>query len=256
MTQDLVLVTQSGPVVTLTLNQPERRNALSSGMLESLLHAIREIQSTATRVVILRANGPVFSSGHDLKELTNASPAEREHILAMCTEVMEAIRHLSVPVIAQVQGLATAAGCQLAATCDLVIASSQASFATPGVKIGLFCSTPAVPLCRVIPPRKALEMLLTGAPISAAEAERQGLVNRVVAPEQLESETQRWAQELADRPPDVIALGKRIYYEQLPLDTTAAYSIAQKAMVENVGYANAKEGMQAFLEKRRPVWSA
>ncbi len=192
MTSNFVLLEKSDAVITLTLNQPERRNALSTGMLESLLQAYREVPPAA-RVVILRANGPVFSSGHDLKELTNAGPAERGHIFAICTQVMEAIRHLPVPVIAQVQGMATAAGCQLATTCDLVIASSQASFATPGVKIGLFCSTPAVPLCRVISPRKAFEMLLTGAAISAAEAECQGLVNRVVAPELLESETQCWA---------------------------------------------------------------
>jgi enoyl-CoA hydratase/carnithine racemase len=256
MTQALVLLEKSEAIVTLTLNQPERRNALSSAMLEALLRALREVRSMVARVVILRANGPVFSSGHDLKELTSAGPAEREHIFALCTEVMQAIRHLPVPVIAQVQGLATAAGCQLAASCDLIVASTQASFATPGVKIGLFCSTPAVPLCRSLPPRKALEMLLTGEAISAAEAERWGLVNRVVQPDQLESETRRWARELAERPPDVIALGKRIYYEQLPLDVTAAYSIAQAAMVENAGYANAKEGMRAFLEKRRAVWSA
>ena len=174
MTQSVVLVEPSEAIVTLTLNQPERRNALSTSMLESLLHALREIRSQAARVVILRANGPVFSSGHDLKELTNAGPTERAHIFAVCTQVMQAIRHLTVPVIAQVQGLATAAGCQLAATCDLIVASTQASFATPGVKIGLFCSTPAVPLCRSIPPRKALEMLFTGEAISAAEAERLG----------------------------------------------------------------------------------
>jgi enoyl-CoA hydratase/carnithine racemase len=254
MTQSLVLLKKTGAVVTLTLNQPERRNALSLAMLEGLQHALHEIPSTAARVAILQANGPVFSSGHDLKELASAGPAEREHIFAICTQVMESIRHLPVPVIAQVQGLATAAGCQLAATCDLIVASTQAAFATPGVKIGLFCSTPAVPLCRSVPPRKALEMLLTGEAISAAEAERWGLVNRVVPPDQLESETRRWAQELAGRPPDVLALGKRIYYEQLPLGTTEAYSVTQAAMVENAGYANAMEGMRAFLEKRKPVW--
>ena len=255
MSPSLVLSEKMDAVVLLTLNHPERRNALSLAMLESLLQASREIPATNARVVILRALGPVFSSGHDLKELTKASPTEREHIFGLCTEVMQAIRQLSVPVIAQVQGLATAAGCQLAATCDLVVASTKASFATPGVKIGLFCSTPAVPLCRAVPGRKALEMLLTGEAITAAEAERWGLVNRVVEPERLEAETLLWAQQLAERAPDVIALGKRIFYEQLSLDISDAYLIGQAAMVENAGYANAQEGMRAFLEKRPPVWA-
>jgi enoyl-CoA hydratase/carnithine racemase len=254
MTPSPVLSEKLDAVALLTLNHPERRNALSLSMLESLRQALREIPATNARVVILRALGPVFSSGHDLKELTKAGPTERERIFALCTEVMQAIRQFPVPVIAQVQGLATAAGCQLAATCDLVVASTKASFATPGVKIGLFCSTPAVALCRVVPGRKALEMLLTGEAITAAEAERWGLVNRVVDPVQLEAETLRWAQELAERAPDVIALGKRNYYEQLPLDVADAYLVAQGAMVENAGYANAKEGMRAFLEKRKPVW--
>jgi len=255
MAQNLLLVEKSGPLVILTLNQPERRNALSLAMLERLQQVVHDIPCMDARVVILRANGTVFSSGHDLKELASADSTAREEIFALCTRVMEGIRHLPAPVIAQVQGLATAAGCQLAATCDLIVASTEAAFATPGVKIGLFCSTPAVPLCRNMPPRKALEMLLTGEAISAAEAERWGLVNRVVPPDQLESETVRWARSLAERAPDVLALGKRIYYEQLPLDVAGAYALAQSAMVENAGYANAKEGMRAFLEKRQPVWN-
>ncbi len=254
MCADLVLSDSSDDVLTLTLNQPERRNALSSAMLRRLLQALGEASGPDTRVVILCANGPVFSSGHDLKELTKAGPAERDQLFAACTQVMEAIRRLSVPVIAQVGGLATAAGCQLVASCDLVIASNKASFATPGVNIGLFCSTPAVPLCRSIPPRKALEMLLTGDAISAEEAERLGLVNRVVEPDELESETRGWASRLAARPADVIALGKRIYYQQLPMDMSDAYLVAQSAMVHNASMANAKEGMLAFLEKRAPMW--
>jgi enoyl-CoA hydratase/carnithine racemase len=256
MCADLVLSDVSDDVLTLTLNHPERRNALSSAMLRRLSEAVGEAGAFDSRVAILRANGPVFSSGHDLKELTRAGPAEREQIFAACTQVMEAIRKLSFPVIAEVGGLATAAGCQLVASCDLVIASSGASFATPGVNIGLFCSTPAVPLCRSIPPRKALEMLLTGDAISAEEAERLGLVNRVVEPDELESEARRWAQRLAARPPDVIALGKRIFYQQLPMDMSDAYLVAQSAMVQNAGFANAREGMQAFLEKRPPMWNA
>jgi enoyl-CoA hydratase/carnithine racemase len=255
MSNDLVLQESSNDVFTLTLNHPERRNALSSAMLKQLSRAVDSASTSRARVVVLRANGPVFSSGHDLKELANSGPTEREQIFAACTQVMEAIRGLTVPVIAQVQGLATAAGCQLAATCDLVLASTKASFATPGVNIGLFCSTPAVPLCRSIPPRKALEMLLTGDAISAEEAERFGLVNRVVEPDALEAETQRWAERLAARPADVIALGKRIYYQQLPLDMSDAYLVAQSAMVQNACFPNAKEGMLAFLEKRTPMWN-
>lgn len=255
MMKDLLLVDKKGPLVTWTLNNPERRNALSLAMLEQLQAAIHDIPTTDARVLILRANGAVFSSGHDLKELAGADPTQREEIFGLCTRVMEGIRHLPTPVIAQVQGLATAAGCQLAATCDLIIASTEAAFATPGVKIGLFCSTPAIPLCRSIPPRKAFEMLLAGEAISAAEAERWGLVNQVVPGGQLETETLRWAQMLAERAPDVLALGKRVYYEQLPLDVASAYALAQSAMVENAGFANANEGMRAFLEKRKPAWS-
>jgi enoyl-CoA hydratase/carnithine racemase len=255
MSKELLLVEKTGPIVIWTLNHPERRNALSLAMLERLQSAIHNAAATDARVVILRANGAVFSSGHDLKELASAGAAEREEIFALCTRVMEGIRHLPVPVIAQVQGLATAAGCQLAATCDLIIASTNAAFATPGVKIGLFCSTPAIPLCRSVPPRKALEMLLTGEAMSATDAERWGLVNQVVPPGQLESETLGWAQALAERATDVLALGKRVYYEQLPLDVASAYALAQSAMVENAGYPNASEGMRAFLEKRKPEWS-
>jgi enoyl-CoA hydratase/carnithine racemase len=255
MSTELVLLESSDAILTLTLNQPERRNALSRSMLGSLSRALGQARAPAVRVVVLRAAGPVFSSGHDLRELSKAGPEEREQIFAACTQVMEGLRGLPVPVIAEVGGLATAAGCQLAASCDLVIASTRAGFATPGVNIGLFCSTPAVPLCRLIPPRKAMEMLLTGDSISACEAERMGLVNRVVEPDQLRTETRTWAERLAARPADVIALGKRIFYQQLPLDLSDAYLVAQSAMVQNAGFANAREGMVAFLEKREPVWN-
>jgi enoyl-CoA hydratase/carnithine racemase len=242
-------------VAVLTLNNPARRNALSRAMLEALrAHLARIAGDRQIRVVILRAEGPVFSSGHDLRELAEQTRADSAALFALCTEVMEAIRHLPQPVIAQVHGLATAAGCQLAASCDLVVASENASFATPGVKIGLFCTTPGVALCRAVPSKKALEMLLTGNPISAAEAERSGLVNRVVPPERLAAETMQLARQIAAASGSVVALGKRAFYEQLPLDRPAAYAAAQEVMVENAQAATAQEGIGAFLEKRAPRW--
>jgi enoyl-CoA hydratase/carnithine racemase len=205
-------------------------------------------------VVILRAAGPVFSSGHDLRELANGSAADHAELFALCTDVMESIRKLPQPVIAQVHGLATAAGCQLAATCDLVVASEDASFATPGVKIGLFCTTPAVALSRAVPPKKAMEMLLTGTAISAAAAERAGLVNRVVPRDRLDEETMMLARLIAASSRSTVAMGKQAFYRQLPLDRPAAYEVAERVMVENAAIADAQEGMRAFLEKRPPSW--
>jgi enoyl-CoA hydratase/carnithine racemase len=192
--------------------------------------------------------------GHDLRELSGASAEEAAALFALCTEVMEAIRQLPQPVIAEVQGLATAAGCQLAATCDLVVAAEQAAFATPGVKIGLFCTTPAVALCRAVPAKKALEMLFTGQAITAAEAERHGLVNRVVPADRLSAETLELARQMAASSSATLALGKRAFYAQLPLDHPGAYTIAQQVMVENTAASDAQEGMRAFLEKRPPHW--
>src|SRR5579871_2977550 len=169
---------------------------------------------------------------------------------------MEAIRKLPQPVIDQVQGLATAAGCQLVATCDLVVAAEDASFATPGVKIGLFCTTPAVALVRAVMPKKAMEMLLTGGPISAQEGERAGLVNRVVAPDRLAEETGKLAQQICAASSFTVALGKKAFYAQLPLDRPTAYQVAQEAMVQNAVATDAQEGMRAFLEKRPPKWKS
>jgi enoyl-CoA hydratase/carnithine racemase len=245
-----------GPIALVTLNHPERRNALSRALLAELLatlHRIRE--DRRLRVVLLRAAGPVFSSGHDLRELTGCTAEDAQSLFALCTEVMEAIRRLPQPVIAQVQGLATAAGCQLAATCDLVIASENASFATPGVKIGLFCTTPAVALVRAVNAKKALEMLLTGDPIDAHAAERAGLVNRVVPAARLEEETWTLAQKIAGASSEVVALGKRAFYQQLPLDHSGAYALAGPIMCANAVLPDAQEGMRAFLEKRAPRWT-
>src|SRR6266851_7218218 len=253
MNTHLVLCEITDRIAVLTLNHPEKRNALSRSMLAGLKeHLARIAGDTNVKVVILRAAGPVFSAGHDLRELVGGDEKEYAALFALCTEVMEAIRKLPQPVIAQVHGIAAAAGCQLAATCDLVVAAEDATFATPGVKIGLFCSTPAVALARAVTPKKAMEMLLTGTPISAQEAERVGLVNRVVPPTRLAEETMKLAQQICAASSFTVALGKKAFYEQLPLDRPAAYEVAQKAMVNNAVAADAQEGMRAFLEKRTP----
>jgi enoyl-CoA hydratase/carnithine racemase len=244
-------------IALLTLNHPEKRNALSRAMLGALKEQIARLATDQeVRVVILRAEGPVFSAGHDLRELVGGSEEEYASLFALCTEVMELIRKLPQPVIAQVHGLATAAGCQLAASCDLVVASENASFATPGVKIGLFCTTPGVALTRAVGPKKAMEMLLTGAPITAHEAERAGLVNRVVPASQLAEETIRLARQISSASASTVALGKEAFYKQLPLERSAAYQVATKVMVENALAGDAQEGMRAFLEKRTPKWGA
>jgi enoyl-CoA hydratase/carnithine racemase len=255
MDKSLVLYEVVDGVALLTLHHPEKRNALSRAMLASLKEQLaRSAEDPAVRVVVLRAAGSVFSSGHDLRELVGGCEADHASLFALCTEVMEMIRLLPRPVIAQVQGLATAAGCQLAATCDLVVASENAAFATPGVKIGLFCTTPGVALSRAVAPKKAMEMLLTGTPITAAEADRAGLVNRVVPAERLADETMKLARQIASASPHTLALGKRAFYRQLPLDRPAAYDVAQGVMVENAAALDAQEGIRAFLEKRPPRW--
>lgn len=251
----LVLCSVDEGVATLTLNNPEKRNALSTSMLETLKSTLSEVAANRQiKVVILAANGPAFSSGHDLKEMVAADKDGYIAIFALCSEVMEAIRNLPQPVIAQVHAMATAAGSQLVATCDLVVASPDASFATPGVKIGLFCTTPAVALSRVISAKKAMEMLLTGTPVRAEEAERIGLVNRVVPAEHLKEETMRLARQIATASSQTVCIGKRAFNQQLPLDYPEAYEMAQKVMVENALIDDAQEGMRAFLEKRTPVW--
>ena len=252
----LVECQRVGPVGILTLNQAPRRNVLSSSMLAELLEQFKEAAADLSlKCLIIAANGPAFCAGHGLKEILAGQVKENERLFELCTRVMEAIRLAPQPVIAQVQGIATAAGCQLAATCDLVVAAEDASFATPGVKIGLFCSTPAVALSRAIPTKKALEMLFTGSPITAAEAERLGLVNRVVPPARLAQETLELAQKIASASGDTLARGKQAFYEQVALDRPRAYQMAQAAMVDNAQTVDAREGMQAFVEKRAPRWT-
>lgn len=244
-------------VGVITLNHPERRNALSRQMLESLRACFQQLaRDSAAKVVIIKSTGTVFSSGHDLRELNGATPEQAESLFSLCSEVMELIRQLPQPVIAEIQGLSTAAGCQLAASCDMIVASEQASFATPGVKIGLFCTTPAVPLCRAIPTKKALEMLFTGVPIAAQEAEHLGLVNRVVPLEKLSATTLELAAQIATASAATLALGKRAFYRQLHLDRPEAYQLASQVMVENSQMPDAKEGIDAFLKKRPPTWQS
>jgi enoyl-CoA hydratase/carnithine racemase len=243
-------------VAVLTLNNPARHHALSSALLAALKSRLEHIEDDpGVRVVVLRSQGPVFSSGHDLNEMIDADVETYTGIFAACTEVMEAIRLLPKPVIAQVQGLATAAGCQLVATCDLAVAAETASFATPGVQIGLFCTTPGVAVARAVMPKKAMEMLLTGTPIPAQEALEFGLINRVVPPEELEDRVMALARQISAASSQTLAIGKPAFYQQVEMDRPAAYGYAQGVMVENLMAEDAQEGITAFLQKREPKWS-
>ncbi len=243
-------------VAVLTLNNPAKHNALSGAVLAAFgEHLDRIKDNPAVRVVVVRSAGPVFSSGHDLREMVDGGEDTYAAIFAACTAVMEDIRLLPKPVIAQVQGLATAAGCQLVATCDLAVASDTASFATPGVQIGLFCTTPGVAVARAIMPKKAMEMLLTGTPISAQEALEFGPISRVVPAAELEEHVMQLARQIAKASSQTLAIGKPAFYQQIELDRPAAYDMAQRVMVENLLAEDAQEGIAAFLEKRNPQWT-
>ena len=256
MEKEWVLYELIDGIAVLTLNNPQKRNALSSAVLLTLKSHLERIEGDPeVRVVVLRSEGPVFSSGHDLGEMVDGDEETYTGIFADCTEVMEAIRLLPKPVIAQVQGLATAAGCQLVATCDLAVASEAATFATPGVQIGLFCTTPGVAVSRAVMPKKAMEMLLTGTPIPAHKAVEFGLVNRVVPPDQLESSVMELARQISSSSSQTLAMGKPAFYQQLDMDRPAAYGFAQRVMVQNLLAEDAQEGINAFLEKREPKWA-
>lgn len=247
-----VRVEEDGVVTRLTMDRPDRRNALSTGMMTELTEALR---AAAGRVVVIAGEGPAFSAGHDLAELQAADPAEAERIFATCTELMTTVQSVDQPVIARVHGVATAAGCQLVAACDLAVAEAGARFATPGVRIGLFCSTPMVPLARAVGPKRALEMLFTGDLVDAATAEAWGLVNRVVPAERLDDEVAALAQRIAEASPMVLALGKRTFYAQAAMAQAEAYELAGATMCANLDTHDAREGISAFLEKRTPTWS-
>jgi len=250
-----LLVEVSGHVARLTLNRPTRRNALSESLLAELEAALANVAGEGTvRVVVIAAAGPVFSSGHDLSEMRGREEAAYHALFARCSRVMQQLRELPVPVIARVHGLATAAGCQLVAACDLVVAAESASFAAPGVKIGLFCATPMVPLVRAIPAKPALEMLLTGDAISASRAYELGLVNRVVPADALDATVNELVAKILSTSGEVIALGKRAFYEQLQLGEAEAYRLSTGLIAKNAAMPAAQEGISAFLEKRPPKW--
>jgi len=248
-------------VAVLTLNRPEARNTLSEAMLEALGDALTAIaHDDSVRVVVLAANGPAFSAGHDLKELERHRPqpdrgrAYFKHIMSTCSAVMQQIVTLPQPVIAAVEATATAAGCQLVATCDLAVASHGAKFATPGVNIGLFCSTPMVALSRNVSPKHAMEMLLTGEMVSAEKAERMGLVNRVVASGQAREEALKLARLIATKSAFTVKIGKEGFYRQREMRLNEAYDYVTGIMVENMLARDAEEGIEAFIEKREPKW--
>ena len=248
-------------ILRLTLNDGSRRNALSMAMLERLLDAFGEAGSdTAVRVVILAANGPAFCAGHDLKELTAARGAPDRgrsfyaEVFARCSEVMQGIVNCPKAVIAEVAGVATAAGCQLVASCDLALAAEGARFATPGVHIGLFCSTPMVALSRNVADKHAMEMLLTGEMVSAERAAAIGLVNRAVAPEALRESTLALARRIAGKSSMTLATGKRAYHAQRSMPLEEAYAYASEVMVGNMLARDAEEGIEAFVQKREPRW--
>ncbi len=253
---DYVLVEDALPAVILTLNRPAQRNALSVGLMRSLRDALQEQSGRAEcRAIVLRGAGPVFSAGHDLRELIGRPIDEQRAVFSLCSELMLAVQRAVQPVIASVHGLATAAGCQLVASCDLVVASDQARFATPGVKIGLFCSTPAVALSRAIGRKRAMEMLLTGTPIDAATAAAWGLVNRVVPPDRLDAEVMALVGQIASSSPLTIRIGKEAFYRQVEAGLEDAYDLMGETMAANAVAGDAQEGMAAFLEKRPPVWT-
>lgn len=239
----------------ITLNRPEKRNAMSINLMTEMIDLLKSVQKESrVRVVIIQAEGAVFSSGHDLSEMVEGDAVFYRSVFDLCTEMMEAIRDLPQPVIAQVQGMATAAGCQLVAACDLAVASREARFATPGVRIGLFCHTPQVPLSRAIGRKRALEMLFTGRPISAEEAERYGLVNKVVPAERLAEETLSLAKQIAQFSPLILALGKKSFYRQIESEEHGAYDYTKEVMSLNAMTEDAHEGISAFLQKRTPRW--
>ena len=254
---DSVLFEKDPPLGWLTFNRPENRNALSLEMIDSIRNVFDRVEGdSGISVLIIRANGPVFSAGHDIREMNSKrqSIEELREIFTACNRMMLKVHELPQPVIAQVSGIATAAGCQLVAACDLAVAETGARFATPGVKIGVFCTTPMIPLVRLIGRRRAMDMLLSGRFISAEEALQFGLVNKVVPPERLAEETRNWALELAQASQFVLALGKKAFYSQVDLDERSAYEYAKEVIAMNCMAADASEGMSAFMEKRKPAW--
>ncbi len=253
--QNYVIVEDALPAVIVTMNRPQQRNALSTGLMRAMTETLeRERARPECRVIVIRGAGPVFSAGHDLREMLGRTIEEEREIFQTCTRLMQTIQRIPQPVIASVHGVATAAGCQLVATCDLAVASEKAQFATPGVRIGLFCSTPMVAVSRNIGRKRAMEMLLTGKPIDARTAAEWGLVNRVVPAEKLDEEVLELARQIASSSPLILQIGKQAFYRQAGVDQDAAYDLMGETMSQNAMTCDAQEGMTAFLEKRAPVW--
>ena len=244
-------------IVTLTLNRPQQYNSLSSELLTELQSALDVIAADESIcVVIIAASGKAFSAGHDLKEMRSSDDrAFHQTLFDQCGRMMLSINQLPQPVIAQVNGIATAAGCQLVASCDLAVAADDARFAVSGINVGVFCSTPAVPLSRNLSRKKAMQLLLTGDFINAQQAEQFGLVNEVVAAGELESTTRALAEKIAAKPPLSIRIGKDMFYKQLPMDLSDAYAYASERMACNMDSHDAREGIDAFFQKRPPEWT-
>ncbi|MGK0399757.1 MAG: enoyl-CoA hydratase/carnithine racemase [Gammaproteobacteria bacterium] len=259
---DLVLEEATvGGILRLTMNDMKRRNALSEEMLAALTRAFHQAElDSSVRVIVLAANGPAYSAGHDLKQMTagrtqlDNGRAYFAEVLSNCSALMQLIVNHPKPIIAEVTGVATAAGCQLVASCDLALASESALFSTPGVHIGLFCSTPMVALSRNVSNKAAMEMLLTGEMVSATKAEHIGLVNRVVADQNLTEATMAMAGKIASKSTMTLATGKQAFYRQLEMTLSDAYDFASQVMVDNLLKHDAEEGMNAFIEKRSPIW--
>ena len=250
-----VLVREDGPAARVTLNRPDKRNALSLELMEELLGTLQRLGGEdGVRAIVLDAAGPAFSAGHDLGEMIGRDLPFFQRLFDVCTELMETIHRVPQPVIAQVEGMATAAGCQLVAACDLAVAAESAQFATPGVKIGLFCSTPMVPLTRAIGRKRALDMLLTGRPIDAATALDWGLVSRVVPANRVAGEVTAIVEAVARSSPLTVGIGKEAFYAQVELDEHRAYDLTKAVMAMNARADDAQEGMCAFLEKRPAAW--
>ena len=254
-TYEYILHEGDDTVALVTMNRPDKRNALSLAHMQEIISCLKATgEAREAQSVILRGAGPAFCAGHDLSEMVGRDPDFYRRLFDVCCELMETIQAVPQPVIAQVHGVATAAGCQLAAACDLIVASEDARFATPGVKIGLFCSTPMVALSRAIGQKKAMEILLTGEFISAEEVLAEGLVNKVVPAEDLEAETRALAEKIAEASPLVVGVGKEAFYRQLEMPTEQAYGYTKEIMSFNATFADAQEGVCTFLEKRKPEW--
>jgi enoyl-CoA hydratase/carnithine racemase len=251
-----LLVSRDGPAARVTLNRPEKRNALSLELMQEAIAVLETLGADAEiRAIVIDGAGPAFSAGHDLGEMVGRDVAFYQRLFDVCTVLMETIHAVPQPVIAKVHGVATAAGCQLVAACDLAVAAADSRFATPGVKIGLFCSTPMVPLSRAIGRKRALELLLTGEMIDAETAREWGLVNRVVPREELEQAVAALVEQIARSSPLTVGIGKAAFYGQIELDERRAYELAKSVMTTNSLAGDAQEGICAFLEKREPTWS-